>query len=93
MKVSVQDGGPIVSLSRISDFKLITTFLLSLTYVHTVEAYLFVLDAAPLLLAVGVWVVMWPSLLLEKIFEARYSTRGIYSLHKTSSRSQRAGSA
>lgn len=46
--------------------------------------YLFVLDAAPLLLAVGIWAVMWPSALLEKIFETRYSSSGSFLLHKTS---------
>ncbi|SPO22230.1 uncharacterized protein UTRI_02238_B [Ustilago trichophora] len=53
-------------------------------YLVSHEIYLFVLDAAPLLLAVGVWVVMWPSGLLEKIFERRFSNEGDYSLSKTS---------
>ncbi|KAJ1028358.1 hypothetical protein NDA16_001528 [Ustilago loliicola] len=54
-------------------------------YLVSHEIYLFVLDAAPLLLAVGVWVLMWPSALLEKIFEKRFSSEGAYSLQKASS--------
>ncbi|CCF53185.1 hypothetical protein NDA11_006905 [Ustilago hordei] len=53
-------------------------------YLVSQEIYLFVLDAAPLLLAVGIWVTMWPSALLEKIFEKRFSGEGAYSLQKTS---------
>lgn len=47
--------------------------------------YLFVLDAAPLLLAVGIWVLMWPSKLLESIFERRSSRDGFFTLTKASS--------
>lgn len=35
--------------------------------------YLFALDAAPLLVAVGIWMAMWPSTLLGSIFEKRSS--------------------
>lgn len=60
------------------------TFCLE-TVFERVTVYLFVLDATPLLLAVGIWVTMWPSALLEKIFEKRFSGEGAYSLQKTSS--------
>lgn len=33
--------------------------------------YLFALDSAPLLIAVGVWVIMWPTNLLAKIMSER----------------------
>ncbi|EST07951.1 RTA-like protein [Kalmanozyma brasiliensis GHG001] len=54
-------------------------------YLVSHEIYLFVLDAAPLLVAVGIWAVMWPSSLLESIFEKRYSGYGHYPLTKSSS--------
>ncbi|SJX62134.1 uncharacterized protein SRS1_12983 [Sporisorium reilianum f. sp. reilianum] len=54
-------------------------------YLVSHEVYLFVLDAAPLLLAVGIWVLMWPSKLLESIFERRSSRDGFFTLTKASS--------
>ncbi|TKY87607.1 hypothetical protein EX895_003621 [Sporisorium graminicola] len=54
-------------------------------YLVSHEIYLFVLDAAPLLLAVGIWVVIWPSTLLERIFEKRFWVAGSYRLSRTAS--------
>ncbi|KAF9103166.1 hypothetical protein BGX27_010699 [Mortierella sp. AM989] len=36
-------------------------------YLMTHEVFLFVLDAAPLVLAIGVWAFMWPSVMLDRI--------------------------
>ncbi|PWY98612.1 LOW QUALITY PROTEIN: hypothetical protein BCV70DRAFT_227931 [Testicularia cyperi] len=44
-------------------------------YLVSHEIYLFVLDAAPLVLAVGIWVVMWPSYLLEKVLDQRFASK------------------
>ncbi|KAJ9477885.1 Protein RTA1 [Pseudozyma hubeiensis] len=54
-------------------------------YLISHEVYLFVLDAVPLLLAVGVWGVLWPSALLDRIFEMRWTQDGNDSLAKTTS--------
>ncbi|KAF9146277.1 hypothetical protein BGX30_002533 [Mortierella sp. GBA39] len=36
-------------------------------YLISKEVFLFVLDAAPLILAIGIWAIVWPPVLLERI--------------------------
>ena len=37
---------------------------------YSTEAYLFALDAAPLLLATGIWILQWPVPLVESVHSA-----------------------
>ncbi|KAF9571428.1 hypothetical protein EC968_000523 [Mortierella alpina] len=50
-------------------------------YLISFEVFLFALDAVPLVLAIGIWAVVWPPVLLEKISILVRQDLDAYSMH------------
>ncbi|KAG0322990.1 hypothetical protein BGZ99_002974 [Dissophora globulifera] len=61
-------------------------------YLIAHEIFLFVLDAGPLVLAIGIWAIIWPSTFLDKLaVETRKSEQG-YAMEEASSSQINSGS-
>lgn len=64
---------------------------------YSTEAYLFALDAAPLLLATGIWILQWPVPLVESVHASRRQGLPIHatsmSLMQTTSEKSDSGNA
>ncbi|KAF9360297.1 hypothetical protein BGX26_009876 [Mortierella sp. AD094] len=62
-------------------------------YLISNEVYLFVLDAAPLVLAIGIWAFIWPTVLLGKIAAKTREGQNISAMEVGSSRIESSGNS